>query len=404
MRTAISIAVRSLVATLILLGTAVGEEVFVTDGEEVFVTDGEEVLVTDGEEVLVTDEEEVLVTGEEEVLVTGGEEVLVSDIELTGFAQPPEDEAYSTKDVADCCDLGYLCCDPVWTVTAGSLFMDRSTPDDAVLVTDSFGEVLLDAGEFDFDFRGGWELGAIRHNVCCACWDLEARYARIDGWRAVRDFVFSPSGSVVHYRTPIGSDPRLPSLVGAAYESHFDSLEVNVRQPIGCGGLTLLAGFRFAELDERGMTILRVTDPGPQQNVSTSQIGAINDLYGFQFGADGCLWQWCCLSLDGKLRAGIYANRAVNSVTHVQTAVPDVWASRACDGQAAFLGELGLTGTCQLSDRLALRAGYQVMWLAGVAVASDQVAVSDPWAGAATVDTTGSPLYHGVMISMEFSR
>ena len=359
MKTAMSIAVGSLVATLILLGTAVGEEVFVTDAG------------------------------------------------LIGFAEPPVDEAYSTKDVADCCDLDNLCCDPVWTVTAGTLIMDRSTPDDAVLVTDSFdpgGNVLLDAGEFDFDFRGGWELGAIRHNVRCTCWDLEARYARIDGWRAVRDLVFSPYGSVVHYRNPIGNT-EFSALVGAAYESHFDSLELNLRRPIGCGALTLLAGFRFAELDERGMTILRVTDPvGAQGNVVTSQIGAINDLYGFQLGADGCLWQWCCLSLDGKLRAGVYSNRAVNSVTHVQTGAPEAWATRARDNQAAFLGELGLTGTCQLRDGVALRAGYQVMWLAGVAVAPDQVAVSDPLAGTATVDTTGSPFYHGAVISLEFSR
>ncbi|HUT87957.1 MAG TPA: hypothetical protein VMY37_00530 [Thermoguttaceae bacterium] len=335
-----------------------------------------------------------------------GEEVFVTDAELTGFAEPPVDEAYSTNDVADCCELDNLCCGPVWTVTAGALIMDRSTPDDAVLVTDSLqagGNVLLDAGEFDFDFRGGWELGAIRHNFRCTCWDLEARYARIDGWRSVRDFVFSPYGSVVHYRTPIGNT-AFSALVGAAYESHFDSLELNLRRPIGCGGLTLLAGFRFAELDERGMTILRVTDPGALENLATSQIGAINDLYGFQLGADGCLWQWCCLSLDGKLRAGVYSNRAVNSVTHVQTGAPEAWGSRARDNQAAFLGELGLTGTCQLTDGVALRAGYQLTWLEGVAVASDQVAVSDPVFGTATVDTDGGVLYHGAVISLEFSR
>ena len=355
MRIASSIAVGSLVATLILLGTAVGEEVFVTD------------------------------------------------IGLTGFAEPPVDEAYSTKDVADCCDLDNLCCGPVWTVTAGTLIMDRSTPDDTVLMTDSFqpgGNVLLDAGEFDFDFRGGWELGAIRHNVRCTCWDMEARYARIDGWRAVRDFVFSPYGSVVHYRDPVGNTDY-PTLVGAVYESHFDGLELNLRRPIGCGALTLLGGFRFAELDERGVTILQ--DIGPGLNLATHRVGAINDLYGFQLGADGCLWQWCCLSLDGKLRAGIYSNRAVNSVLITQEVAEDL-ASRATDTNTAFLGELGLTGTCQLREGVALRAGYQLMWLEGVAVAADQVAVSDPGTGTATVDADGGVLYHGAVISLEFSR
>jgi len=365
MRNTMSIAVGPLVATFILLGTAVGAEVFVTD------------------------------------------------MELTGFAEPPPDDAYSAGDETGCCDLdnsccGFAsCCGPVWTVTAGTLIMDRSTPDDAVLVTDSYepgGNVLLDAGEFDFDdFRGGWEVGAIRHNVWCTCWDVEARYARIDGWRAVRDYVYSANGSVVQYDgTPIGS--QFPALVGAAYESHFDSLELNVRQSFCCDALTLVAGFRFAELDERGMTILRVTDPGPQQNVATTRVGAINDLYGFQFGADARIWQCGYLSLDGKLRAGVYSNRAVNSVRHTQTASPETWASRARQCQSSFLGELGLTGTCQLSDDWALRAGYQVMWLENVAVASDQIAVSDPAAGVARVDTRGGVFYHGAVIGLEFSR
>jgi hypothetical protein len=380
----VSIAVASLVATLILLGTAAADEFFATDAvDEVFVTDA-----------------------------------ILTDVE-----PPPVDKAYSPENVADSfcdaaddcgcdaadgcgCDAADGCCCPAWTFTAGSLIMDRSTPDDAVLVTDSFGEwgnVLLDANEFAFNFRAGWEFSAIRHNLRCTCWDLEARYARIDGWRAVRDPVFSPYGSVVRYATPLGN-PYFPAMVSAGYESHFDSLELNLRRPTGCGWLTLLGGFRFAELDERGMTIFRVTDPeSAQPNVVSSEVGAINDLYGFQLGADARLWQWCCLSVDGKLRAGVYYNRAVGSVVHSQSSVDQAWAVRDRDSQTAFLGELGLTGTCQLTDALAVTAGYQVMWLAGVAVASDQLAVSDPYFGTSTVDTSGSPFYHGAVISLEYN-
>lgn len=361
MRNAMSIAVGSLVATFILLGTAVGAEVFVTD------------------------------------------------MELTGFAEPPPpppDAAYPTEDVASCCDLDDACCGsamgcgPVWTVWAGSLIMDRSTPDDAVLVTDAFGETLLDAHDFDFDFRGGWEVGAIRHNVGCTCLDLEARYARIDGWRAVRDFVYSPYGWVVPYAgTPIG-DTRSPALVGGVYESHFDSMELNLRQSLYCGALTLVGGFRFAELDERGMSILNVSNQG----LATTRVGAINDLFGIQGGADARFWQCGCLSLDGKLRAGIYTNKAVSTVFQPQTSSPEILASRASQCQSSFLGELGLTGTCQLTEDWALRAGYEVMWLDNVAVASDQIAVSNPAAGVAAVDTHGSVLYHGAMFTLVFSR
>lgn len=364
MRNATSIAVGSLVATFILLGTAVGAEVFVTD------------------------------------------------MELTGFAEPspppppPPDAAYRSEDVASSCGLddaccGFAtCCGPVWTVSAGSLIMDRSTPDDAVLVTDAFGETLLDANDFDFDCRGGWEVGAIRHNVGCTCFDLEARYSRIDGWRAVRDFVSSPSGWVVQYaETPIG-DTEFPALVGGVYESHFDSMELNLRQSFYCGALTLVGGFRFVELDERGMSILNVSDRAP----ATTRVGAINDLFGVQGGADACFWQCGCLGLEGKLRAGIYTNKAVSSVFQSQTSSPEILASRARQSQSSFVGELGLIGTCQLSEDWALRAGYEVMWLENVAVASDQIAVSNPAAGVARVDTRGGVLYHGAMFTLVFSR
>ncbi len=334
-----------------------------------------------------------------------GEEVFATDLMLSGTGESAADPAPSSDCMPDCscCDMGDLCCGPVWTFRAGALIMDRSTPDDRPLVTNSFrrgGTNLLDAGEFDFDFRGGWELSAIRHNIRCSCWDLEARYARIDGWQSTRDYVLSQTGSVVQYRTPLGN-VAFPALVGGTYKSHFDSFELNLRRPIGCTGVTVLGGFRFAELDERGTTVFRVTDPGPTQNVATSQIGAINDLYGFQIGADATLWQWCCLSLDGKVRAGVYSNQAVSRVAHLQTGGP-TWTARDEDTNTAFLGEVGLTGTCQLTDDLSLTAGYQVMWLSGVAVAGDQVASADPLAGTATVDTTGSPFYHGANVGLEY--
>ena len=314
---------------------------------------------------------------------------------------PEPDEAYDSDAVASdcgspsccdesdccaeaCCDLSDCCYCPRWTFTAGALIMDRSAPDDAVLVDDPQqpgGPGLMNASEFDFDWRGGWEVGAIRHNVRCTCWDLEARYFRIDGWRAVWGVVDTQVG-----------------LLSGTYDSHLDGFELNLRRSVGCGWLTVLGGFRFVELDESAAVF---TDT--RLVLTTARAGAVNDLYGFQLGADARLWGGCWLAWDAKVRAGVYGNEAATTVMSIQPGVPNLSAS-AEDSHTAFLGELGLTGTVQLVDCLALRAGYQLMWLEGVALAPDQFAVADPTTGLATVDTSGGALYHGVVISLEYTR
>ena len=119
-------------------------------------------------------------------------------------------------------------------------------------------------------------------------------------------------------------------------------------------------------------------------------------------GADGRLWDGCWLSIDAKLRAGVYGNECGNNVRITQE-IGRPYGSHATDNQTAFLGEIGLTGTVQLVDCLALRTGYQLMWLAGVALAPDQIPVSDPANRFATVDTDGTAFYHGVVISLEYT-
>jgi hypothetical protein len=331
-------------------------------------------------------------------------------------AVPEPDEAYETDAVASqsCCDMSDYCADsccglsncgycPTWTFSMGALIMDRASPEDAVLVTegaDPASNVILRAGDLDFDWRGGFELGMIRHNVRCSCWDLEARYFRIDGWRAAFGTVLSPNGAYQQYVTPIGND-EVPVQVSAIYQSHLDGFELNLRRPIACSWFTALCGFRFVELDERGLTV--DYNMGPGLNFATHQVDAINDMYGFQVGADACLWNGCRLIVDAKIRAGMYGNECGNNVWIFHEVGPS-YGSRATDSQTAFLGELGFTGTVRLVDGLALRAGYQLMWLAGVALAPDQIAVSDPANGLATVDTDGSALYHGFVISLEYAR
>ncbi|NQT16074.1 MAG: BBP7 family outer membrane beta-barrel protein [Planctomycetes bacterium] len=339
-------------------------------------------------------------------LVSASADLAAPPPEASPFKEEPvDDEAYAATDeccgVASGCDVVGCCPCPSWCFQAAGLLIDRSRPDDAVLVTDSAqpgGNVMLDANDYDFDFRGGFEVSAIRRNLRCSCWDLEARYFRVDGWEATQPTAIAPSGLWSQYARPIGSSG--PVAYTSGYCSDLDGFELNLRRPVGCGWLTVLGGFRFVELDERGWAV--AAELGPNGVVATHRVGAINDLYGFQLGADACLIERGCFHVDTLFRAGVYGNHAVNDV--LIRAGGATLATRAKDNCTSFLGELGLTGTCQLIDCMALTAGYRITWLDEVAVASDQMAVSDPWAGTATVDTSGSPFYHGFVISLEYCR
>ena len=291
---------------------------------------------------------------------------------------------------------------PGWTFRAGGLIMTRTQPDDAVLVTNSFspgGAELLNASEFDFGFAGGFEIDAIRHNVFGTSWDPEFRLFSLDGWNAQSDSVSSPSGAVVQYVIPIGN-LQFTNNIAASLASELQSVEVNLRRQTR-DWLTLLAGFRYVQLNERGLAILQ--DVGPGLNLATHAIDADNHLWGCQLGADATVFEFGRLQLGAIGKAGIYSNDCGNRVAVTQTEGPG-FGSNSRDDHVAFVGELGATGNYAITERWSARAAYQLFWVDGVALASDQVAVSDPANGSATVDSSGTAFYHGVFAGLEYSR
>ncbi|MGD0899995.1 MAG: BBP7 family outer membrane beta-barrel protein [Thermoguttaceae bacterium] len=298
--------------------------------------------------------------------------------------EPPVPLAASEDGVAiaqdtDCADMQVIdCCrcDPVCRVRANALWMRLSRPNDAVLVTDFTpgGVVLLNASEFKFGAECGPEIAIVRQ--INDDWNLEGRFFRIDGWNAT------------------------DTTIAGSYRSELTDVEINGRRRIN-DFWSLLLGFRYLGLDE-GLTI--------QQGVNfgfatfTHNIRAVNDLYGLQIGADMNIWSRGRLSIEGLVKAGVYGDHAVNR-THIGLTNSAYSAdSSASADRAAFAGEMSITGVYRLGKHLSLRGGYQYLWLAGVARASDQVAVSDPLAGTAAVSFKGSPSYDGAFVGLEFAR
>lgn len=285
------------------------------------------------------------------------------------------------------------CYSPCWTIRAGTLFLDRDPASRRALVTetaDPASTALLNAGQLDPGVAWGFEVSAIRHQFLGTRWDLEGRYFGIDGWNAVVGPVAAPAGSTIQFATPVAL-PGAADLT-ASYHSELRNAEINFRRPVN-DWLQLLLGVRYMGLNEN---LAMNADFGG--TAVTGRVRTTNDLWGFQLGADATLWSRDRLTIEMLGKAGVFNNSIVSHTT-----IDADFADGRLD-HTAFVGEVGLTGCYQLSRSWSLRAGYQVLWMEGVALAPDQVPGVNLTTNEATVQTDGSPFYHGAFLGLELRR
>ena len=97
----------------------------------------------------------------------------------------------------------------------------------------------------------------------------------------------------------------------------------------------------------------------------------------------------------------MYCNAAAQNNDYVDTV--HSFSAADSDSHVSFLGEIGVTGSCQLTRHLALRGGYQVMWLTSVALAPNQIPATDFLAAQAGVNTSGTLFCHGANAGLELA-
>ena len=167
----------------------------------------------------------------------------------------------------------------------------------------------------------------------------------------------------------------------------------------------MLAGFRWVNLHEHLQGALEpptVSWEPPFWNATTT-----NNLYGFQIGADGKIFERGRFSIDGLVKTGIFDDDA-EQTTAVSVIFKRVRSASASTNHAAFVGETGLQCKYQVTERLLLRAGYEVIWLQGVALAPAQVQETYITASPIAVQALGvncnsGVFYHGATAGLEYS-
>jgi len=298
---------------------------------------------------------------------------------------------------------------------------------------------LVSTRDFDFDFEPGirvlfgWQV-----NECCA---IEFGYLGGLNW-ASRIHVHGSNNLAIPGDLGLASnDFYNADEMRLDYSSNLNSYELNFVKtcccccccipgsccadetcgPAGCGegcgggcgggcgstcgtirgirSLSIFTGFRYLSLDE----VFNIQSTDLDEGTSDYNIRTMNDLYGWQIGAAvrRCRGRvgW---DLTGK--AGIYGNWAEQSQSVGDFPPPFMLRSQRATSASnvAFVGELGLSAWYQFAEHFAVRGGYNLFWIEGVALAPDQLDFTNtPSSGTALYAGNGVFL-HGVNIGLEW--
>ena len=207
------------------------------------------------------------------------------------------------------------------------------------------------------------------------------------------------------------------------------SAEANGRLPLS-GRATVLAGLRWLQLNDSlqgNLTPADATKPTWKQDkdCKADQLSQVlncpstveaagnyppfwttnvtNNLYGVQVGVEGTLLEVGRWSLDGLLKVGLYDDNARQwTGVSLQKVVNP---TSATTNHAALVSEASLQAKYRISDNLALKVGYEALWLDGVALAPGQIQeiLTTASARALGVNCGSNVLFQGATIGLEYS-
>jgi hypothetical protein len=294
------------------------------------------------------------------------------------------------------------------------------------------GTPALNSTDLKQDFSPGFGLGAIYHVDSNR--EVSLSFFRIADWDSIRSIGPDNPLDWLVMRAPGGffqtQDFTYQSMTWD-YSADLYSAEISVRNKIS-NRITLLAGFRWLRLHENLQGTIPPADliqplwknnpladlayvawyerqPGGIQASEYPPFWVtrtVNNLYGFQIGADAGIFQRGRFSLNGLIKLGGYWNHASES-SGVSIAKV-VYQSGDSIDRAAFVCEAGLQCKYQVAGSIKLKLGYQGLWLYGVALAPGQIEETYSAFGPTRVHARGvksdsNVFFHGVGAALEYS-
>lgn len=316
--------------------------------------------------------------------------------------------------------------EPRWLFRGGAVFLNRSDAFNQPLIAlPSAGQlqgeeqpVQFAAGDFQFDLQAGPEIDLMF--LSPRGWQAQLRYFGVASWNADLDLTEATTSHVGRLlfdgagQSVLVENPRLD------YNSDLHSTELNFRRPVN-PWMTTIFGFRWIEMEEwYGAAATERPPSDTAIRPSYLDYETTSRMYGVQLGADiRILDRGKPFRLDSSFTAGLYLSesdlRATRESFTVDSVDGDIEISDISyrslsdeDGHVSFHSEMKLGASWQVGRHLALRGGWQLLWIEGVALAPEQLATTalgdsrvEGSPAAADVDTDGGAFYHGPYLTIE---
>ena len=285
-----------------------------------------------------------------------------------------------------------------WSAGGNATYMTRLNPADVPIFVGG-GGTTLSANELDFDFSPGYE--AFIATSFEGGGKIEFKFSSLENVSASTSSFAGSSGDSIATSppTPIFATPVLSTL---SLESEMISGEFNMHIPLGLSTDWTL-GFRWMEYDEMMIWNRPVSPP---VTISTD---VDNYMYGIQTGLDVLLTADDISEISIYGKGGAYLNRAdQNSRIAVRGIAPVTFSGRSVDTDVAAVVDFGIKGKLYITGNIALNYGYTGLYMAGVALAPDQLGTHTsvlPFPGfvSSRVDTS-SAFYHGGFLCIYFNN
>ncbi len=241
-------------------------------------------------------------------------------------------------------------------------------------------------------------------------WDSSAAVNNLDAnTQAGVGNLFSPFSAFGNPAGVVGLD--FNEFASIRIQSKLNNGELNLRQKLsskpGLYETSLLIGGRYMDIRERFGYFTQSSVPGAGLSSNDVDIQTTNRLIGFQAGMlhqfilQGHAW------VDFEMKGGIFDNQVRMNRTY--TVVNPAGATTAFPGtdsqhRTSFVGELSLQLNYRFANAWTFYAGYNAIWVTGVALASENFDTNDSNLvfGPTLVKHAGEVVYHGPNVGLTF--
>jgi hypothetical protein len=301
---------------------------------------------------------------------------------------------------------------PMWTSYAltDALYWgrDNQATNRPLVVTEQNFDPLVRAQDLQFPWSPGVRAFYGQRDPCRGGWELG--YFGVYG-QAASVFVTPPLDDFLQVPDPLGG---LINLEGESatvrYTSVINGAELNLfststewRNP-SASWLTVdwLAGFRYVGVEEQASITVDCCVTDADKIPVPYGVATRNNLFGAQLG-NRSRWTWRNWAFEGWAKAGLFGNaqEQIQRPLFDFNGDPVRQGLSSTAGAVSFVGDINTSLVYRLTDVWGIRAGYNLIWIDGLALAPNQFDFSVDENSGRRLVSGGGIFMHGANLGLE---